>query len=149
MTRSTAIAALSGLLLIGGCAFWLQPPPIEDSRIVAAPPKLILDRAQRWFTSHRFEIEKDYRKRGGGRVVASQSPFRVAAYARCAWAFKMIGGVKPAARITVIAASQRGAQTRVTAKVDIALVNSIGDRAECSSHGILEQEILTAVATGP
>ncbi len=148
MRRGIVIAGLSGLFVLGGCAFALPPPPVDDSRVVAASPKLALDRARRWLTAHRFEIEKAHRQRDGGRVVASQSPFRVAGYARCAWMFRMSGGAEPAARVIVIAAAERGGETRVTAKVDIALVNTFGDRAQCASHGTLEQEILTAVAAG-
>ena len=103
-------------------------------------------RARRWFLGHGFEIEKTLRQRDGGRVVAARQPFQEAGYARCAWAFRMGGGAEPAARITVIAAGERGGKTRVTAKVDIALVNTYGDRAPCASHGALEQEILAAVA---
>ena len=149
MRSGVVVAGLSGLLLLGGCTLIkVPPPPVDDSRLVAASPKLVLDRARRWLTAHRFEIEKAHRQRDGGRVVASQSPFREAGYARCAWAFGMSGGVEPAARVTVIAAGERGGKTRVTAKVDIALVNTFGDRAQCASHGTLEQEILTAVAAG-
>lgn len=148
MRRGVVVLGLSGLIVLGGCAFKAPLRPVEDSRIVAASPKLVLSRARRWLQAHRFEIEKTQQQRDGGRVVASQSPFQVANYARCAWAFKVSGGVEPAARITVIAAAERTTKTRVTAKVDIALVNAFGDRAECASHGTLEQEILTAVAAG-
>ncbi len=149
MRRAVVVAGLSGLFVLGGCAFLAPPPPVDDSRVVAAPPKLVLDRAQRWLTAHRFEIEKAHRQRdGGGRVVASQSPFRETGYARCAWAFRMGGSAEPAARVTVIVAAERGGKTRVSAKVDIALVNTFGDRAQCASPGTLEQEIFTAVAAG-
>ncbi len=148
MKRALVVAGLSALLVFSGCAFAAPTPPVDDSRIVAAPPDLVLARARRWFIAHRFEIEKAHRRRDGGRVVASQSPFREAGYARCAWSFRISGGVEAAARVTVIAAAERGGKTRVTAKVNIALVNTSGDRAQCASHGILEQEILTAVAAG-
>ena len=146
MKRAVVVAGLSGLLVLSGCAFAAPPPPVDDSRVVAAPPDLVLARARRWLIAHRFEIEKTHRRRDGGRVVASQSPFREAGYAQCAWSFRISGGVEPAARVTVIATAEGGGKTRVTAKVDIALVNTFGDRAQCASHGALEQEILAAVA---
>ena len=151
MRRGIVIAGPSGLLvLVGlvGCALVAPPRPVDDSRLVAASPRLVLDRARRWLAAHRFEIEKAHKQPGGGRVVASQSPFREAGYARCAWMFRISGGAEPAARVTVIAAAEHDGETRVTAKVDIALVNAFGDRAQCASHGTLEQEILTAVGAG-
>jgi hypothetical protein len=146
MRSRVAIAGLSGFLVLSGCAFVTPPPPVDDSRVVAAQPGLVLDRARRWLVAHHFQIEKAYRQRDGGRVVASQSPFRKTGYAQCAWLFRISGGVEAAARVTVIATEERRGKTRVTAKVDIALVNTFGDRAQCASHGTLEQEILTAVA---
>ena len=143
MERALVVA---GLLVLSGCAFPAPPPPVNDTSVVAASPDLVLARARRWFLGHGFEIEKTLRQRDGGRVVAARQPFQEAGYARCAWAFRMGGGAEPAARITVIAAGERGGKTRVTAKVDIALVNTYGDRAPCASHGALEQEILAAVA---
>ncbi len=143
MERALVVA---GLLVLSGCAFPAPPPPVNDTSVVAASPDLVLARARRWFLGHGFEIEKTLRQRDGGRVVAARQPFQEAGYARCAWAFRMGGGAEPAARITVIAAGERGGKTRVTAKVDIALVNTYGDRAPCASLGTLEQEILTAVA---
>ena len=144
MERALVVA---GLLVLSGCAFPAPPPPVNDTSVVAASPDLVLARARRWFLGHGFEIEKTLRQRDGGRVVAARQPFQEAAgYARCAWAFKISGGVKPAARVTVIATAERSGRTRVTAKVEIALVNTFGDRAQCASHGALEQEILAAVA---
>ncbi len=143
MKRAVVVA---GLLVLSGCAFVAPPPPVNDTSVVAASPDLVLARARRWFLGHGFEIEKTLRQHDGGRVVASQSPFREAGYARCAWSFRISGGVEPAARVTVIATAERSGKTRVTAKVEIALVNTFGDRAQCASHGALEQEILAAVA---
>jgi hypothetical protein len=149
MRRRIVIAGTSGLVVLVvlvGCAFAAPPRPVDDSRVVAASPRLVLDRARRWLVAHRFEIEKAQKQRDGGRVVASQSPFREAGYARCAWMFRISGGAEPAARVTVIAAAEHVGEHRVTAKVDIALVNTFGDRAQCASHGTLEQKILAAVA---
>ena len=143
MERALVVA---GLLVLSGCAFPAPPPPVNDTSVVAASPDLVLARARRWFLGHGFEIEKTLRQRDGGRVVAARQPFQEAGYARCAWAFKISGGVKPAARVTVIATAERSGRTRVTAKVEIALVNTFGDRAQCASHGALEHEILAAVA---
>lgn len=135
-------------LALAGCAFWEPPPPVADSRIVAASPRMALERARRWLAANQFEIEREHHQRGVGRLVASRSPFDTPGYARCAWTFKISGGVSPAARVTVIAEPQRAGQTRVTAKAEIALVNGVGDRAECVSHGALEEKILTAIASG-
>ena len=142
MERALVVA---GLLVLSGCAFPAPPLPVNDTSVVAASPDLVLARARRWFLGHGFEIEKTLRQRDGGRVVAARQPFQEAAgYAR---AFKISGGVKPAARVTVIATAERSGRTRVTAKVEIALVNTFGDRAQCASHGALEREILAAVST--
>jgi hypothetical protein len=143
-----AAGLLLALAALAGCAFWEPPPPVDDSRVVAVSPQLALERARRWLTAHRFEIEKAHRSRSGGRLVASRSPFETSGYARCAWTFRISGGVEPAARVTVIADAERAGHTRVTAKVDIALVNGAGDRAQCASHGALEQEILAGIAAG-
>jgi hypothetical protein len=149
MSRAILVAGLLlTLAALGGCAVWEPPPPVNDTRIVAASPQLALDRARRWLAAHRFEIEKAHRHRSGGQLVASRSPFETSGYARCAWTFRISGGVEPAARVTVIADAERAGHTRVTAKVEIALVNGVGDRAECASHGVLEQEVLTAIASG-
>lgn len=143
--------ARAGLLLamatLTSCAFWEPPPPVEDTRIVAASSQVVLQRAERWLAEHQFDIEKNHRNAAGGRLLAARSPFETKRYARCAWTFKISGGVEAAARVTVSADAVR-AGTRVTAKVQIALVNSVGDRADCVSHGLLEQEILASIATG-
>jgi hypothetical protein len=115
---------------------------------VAASPQLALGRAHHWLRSQGFVIEKDFRQRNGGRVVAARSPFDQGGYAHCAWAFAMSGGAEPAADVTVLATLERPGWTRVRAVVDISLVNRFGDRAQCASQGKLEREILSAVATG-
>lgn len=146
MGRRIGVAGGVAAALLVGCAVWVPGPPVNGTRIVAASPSLVLARAQRWLGAHGFEIQKAQRHRGGGRVVASRSPFETSGYARCAWAFRMSGGAEPAARVTVIADAKRIGRTRVTAKAEIVLVNRVGDRAQCASRGKLEQEILAAVA---
>jgi hypothetical protein len=145
--RNILAAGLLSILGIDGCARLAPPPPVEDSRLMAVSPQLALDRARRWLHAQGFVIEKDHRGRAGGRVVASKSPFSERGYARCAWAFVVAGGAEPSARLDVIATLERPGWTRLRAAVDISLVNGFGDRAECASHGKLEQEILGAVAT--
>lgn len=81
-------------------------------------------------------------------MVASRSPFDRSGYARCAWAFSMSGGAKPAADVAVLATPERPGWTRIRTVVDISLVNRFGDRAQCASQGKLEREILGAVASG-
>jgi hypothetical protein len=151
MSRATQAAMLVPCLLaLAGCStpLWSPPREVEDTRIVAVSPRSALDRAGRWLSAHRFEIEKSYLHQRGGRVVAEQFPFEISNYARCAWMFRISGGVRPAARVTVIADAVPGGRTRVEARTEISLVSQDGDRAQCASHGRLEREILASIAGG-
>lgn len=148
MGRRIGVVGAVAAALLAGCALWVPGPPVKGTRVVAAPPSLVLERAQHWLGAHGFEIQKAQRHRGGGSLVASRSPFETSGYARCAWAFRISGGAEPAARVTINADAERIGKTRVTAKADIALVNRVGDRAQCATQGKLEQEILAAVASG-
>lgn len=145
-------AALTGALLpaalVGGCAFAQPPPPVEDTRVVAAAPHQALDRARRWLATKHFRIEKDHRRRDGGVIKAQRQPFDEDGYARCAWTFVMSGGAEPSAKVAVHASSDRPGFTRVRADVDISLVNRFGDRAECASNGNLEAELFRALGSG-
>lgn len=151
MGRRTLFAVAAAGLFALGCSspFWGgPPPPVEDTRLVAVSPERALTRARHWLARHDFEIQKAHRHRTGWRLVALRDPFETGSYARCAWTFRMSGGVRPAARIMLSADAERAGRTRVQARTEISLVNGAGDRAECASRGLLERELLASISGG-
>lgn len=147
--RMGAGSGLAGLLLLG-CAspFWGPPPVVEDTRVVAVSPDRALARGRSWFGAHGFVVERAQRTARGVRLVARRTPFEVGNRARCAWMFRMSGGVQPEALVTLSVEPASAGHSRVEAKTEISLVNAEGDRAQCASHGLLEREILGSLEGG-